>query len=333
MVIDKTWINPQNLPKLIFSCILYFALMGTDSFGQKPLNLKDSQNEPSEKLYISEVFTPLNGFTSGIEGPATDKSGNIYAVNYIKQSTIGKVTPEGKCSIFIELPQNSIGNGIRFNSKGFMLIADYAGHNILKVDTLKDDISVYAHDARMNQPNDLAIGDNDILYASDPNWEDSTGNIWRIDTSGTATPLETNMGTTNGIEVAPGGKVLYVNESIQGNVWAYDLSNEGEISNKRRLIKFHDFGLDGMRCDIEGNIYITRYGKGTIVKISPDSEILREINLIGKKPSNIAFGGPDGRTCYVTLQDIGNIESFRVDLPGRSWALLFGHSGKIVNQK
>ena len=83
----------------------------------------------------------------------------------------------------------------------------------LKVDMDTREIRVHAHEPTMNQPNDLAIGANDILYASDPNWAASTGQIWRVDTDGTVTLLETDMGTTNGIEVSPDEKVLYVNES------------------------------------------------------------------------------------------------------------------------
>ena len=275
----------------------------------------------NEELFISQEFTPVNGFTSGIEGPACDAAGNLYAVNYERQHTIGKVTPDGASSVFIELPTGSIGNGIRFNSEGFMFIADYTNHNVLKVDMDTRNITVYAHEPTMNQPNDIAIGANDILYASDPNWGASTGQIWRVDTDGAVTLLEAGMGTTNGIEVSPDEKVLYVNESAQRNIWAYDLSPEGEISNKRLLIQFPDFGMDGMRCDIEGNLYVTRHGKGTVAKLSPAGEVLLEVPLTGKLCSNIAFGGPDGRTCYVTMADRGNVEVFRTDLPGRSWQL------------
>lgn len=275
----------------------------------------------SEELFVSREFTPVDGFTSGIEGPACDAVGNLYAVNYERQHTIGKVTPDGTASVFVELPTGSIGNGIRFNSGGFMFIADYTNHNVLKVDMDTRDISVHAHEPTMNQPNDLAIGANDILYASDPNWGESTGQIWRVDTDGKVTLLEADMGTTNGIEVSPNEKVLYVNESAQRNVWAYDLSSEGEISNKRRLIQFPDFNMDGMRCDVEGNLYVTRHGKGTVAKLSPTGEVLLEVSLTGKLCTNIAFGGPDGRTCYVTMADRGNVEVFRADLPGRSWQL------------
>ena len=275
----------------------------------------------SEPLFTSRVFTPPNGFTAGIEGPACDADGNLYAVNYARQHTIGKVTPEGACSIFVELPGGSIGNGIRFNSQGVMFIADYTNHNVLQVDMTSRAISVYAHEPRLNQPNDLAIGANDLIYASDPNWQESTGQIWRVDLAGRVTLLETNMGATNGIEVSPDERTLYVNETVQRNIWAYDLSPTGEISRKRRLIQFPDYGMDGMRCDIAGNLYVTRWGKGTVAKVSPAGEVLLEVELGSKQCTNIAFGGPDGRTCYVTIADRGNIETFRADLPGRSWQL------------
>ena len=280
------------------------------------------QTDVSKEVYKSSGLTAANSFTSGAEGPAVDKDGNLYAVNYSKEGTIGKITPTGDSSIFIELPNGSVGNGIRFNSKGDMLIADYTNHNILKVDMASKQISVYAHDSTMNQPNDIAIDSKDRLYASDPNWKANTGRIWRIDTGGKMLLLEDSMGTTNGIEVSPDGKTLYVNESVQRKVWAYNLTPDGEISNKRLLIDFPDFGMDGMRCDTEGNLYITRHGKGTVVKVSPSGKILQEITLNGKNPSNIAFGGKDGRTAYVTLQDKGNIEMFRVDKPGREWKMI-----------
>jgi sugar lactone lactonase YvrE len=79
--------------------------------------------------------------------------------------------------------------------------------------------------------------------------------------------------------------------------------------------------MDGMRCDVKGNLYITRFGKGTVVKLSPAGKVLTEIPLTGKKVTNIAFGGSDGKTAYVTLMDQGNLETFRVDEPGREWKM------------
>ncbi|MES3017724.1 MAG: SMP-30/gluconolactonase/LRE family protein [Bacteroidota bacterium] len=274
--------------------------------------------QQNDVLFTASVFTPVKGFTSGVEGPGVDRNGILYAVNFAKEGTIGMVTPTGSASLFVELPAGSIGNGIRFNKKGEMFIADYTMHNILKVNMKTKAITVHANEPSMAQPNDIAIDNKGRLYASDPDWKARTGKIWTIDKKGKVTLLESGMSTTNGIEVSPDNKTLYVTHARQ--VLAYDLSN-GRISNKRILFEFPDFGMDGMRSDSEGNLYISRPGKGTVVKLSPSGKILREVTLTGKKPSNVAFGGQDGRTVYVTMQDQGNIESFRTDLPGREWLM------------
>jgi len=275
----------------------------------------------SGELFVSTDLTAPGSFTKGIEGPGCDGAGNLYAVNFERQHTIGLVRPDGQASLFVELDGGSVGNGIRFDSRGAMLVADYVNHNILHIDMATRQVSVLAHEPSMSQPNDLAIGADDRVYASDPNWRRESGQIWRIDPDGSVTLLEADMGTTNGIEVSPDERTLYVNESAQRNLWAYDLSASGEVSGKRLLLQFPDFGMDGMRCDGAGNLYITRYGKGTVAVVSPQGKVVREVQLTGRRPSNICFGGPDGRTCYVTLADRGNVEVFRTDTPGRSWKL------------
>ncbi len=269
----------------------------------------------------SSPFTPDHSFTDGIEGPACDADGNLYVVNYARQGTIGKVTAQGGSSVFVELPAGSIGNGIRFNRQGEMLIADYTKHNVLRVDMHSRAIDIYAHEPSMNQPNDLAIAANNILFCSDPNWKEGTGKLWRVGLDRKAVLLEAGMGTTNGIEVSPDERTLYVNETVQRNIWAYDLSADGEISNKRLLIQFPDYSMDGMRCDIAGNLYVTRYGKGVVAIVSPTGGLLHEIELGGARCSNLAFGGDDGRTLYITIVDHGRVESVRSEIPGREWQL------------
>ena len=271
-----------------------------------------------EELYISQDYVYVGEFTESLEGPAVDQKGNLYFVNPDHVGSIGVVDQQGNFSIFIDqLPEGSTANGIRINQKGELVIADYTGHNILKVDPKTKEVSVYSHSDNANQPNDLTLMD-DIIYASDPNWKEGTGNVWKIE-NGQFENLLSNMGTTNGIEVSPDQKTLYVNESVQRKVWAFTITSDGGLSNKRELISFEDFGMDGMRCDVAGNLYITRHGKGSVVKVSPRGKILKEIVLKGKKPSNIAFGGAEGKTAYITLQDRGYIEQFKVDAPGNTF--------------
>jgi sugar lactone lactonase YvrE len=281
--------------------------------------LADARAAEEEKLFSAEPFTDSTSFTAGIEGPACDAAGNVYAVSYQDRPNIGRVTPDGKAELFVKLPAGSAGNGIRFDKGGTMYVADYKGHNILKIAPKSNEIKVLAHEDRMSQPNDIAIGPDGVLYASDPNWGKSTGQIWRIDPAGKITLLAGDLGTTNGIEVSPDGKTLYVNESVQRNVWAFPLKKDGTVGEKRLVKQFPDHGFDGMRCDVVGNLYITRYGKGTVVKMSPEGKILQEIDVLGGKPSNLCFGGPDGRTVYVTEVEHTRLVRFRVDKPGAAW--------------
>ncbi len=261
-------------------------------------------------------FTKENSFTAGIEGPAVDKEGSLYAVNFSEEGTIGKVNEKGEGSIFVRLPGESIGNGIRFDIYGNMYIADYVGHNVLQVKKDSKKVTVWAHNPTMNQPNDLAIAPNGTIYLSDPNWAENTGQIWMVNAAREIVLLEADMGTTNGIEVSPDGRHLYVNESVQRSIWKYDILEGGGITNKTKFLIFDDFGMDGMRCDEKGNLYVARYDKGTVAIVSPEGQLLKEVSLKGKKPSNITFGGEKGKTCFVTMADRGCFESFEADYAG-----------------
>jgi len=276
------------------------------------LCLMTCKNSPQH----STDFTSEFSFTKGIEGPAVNENGDVFAVNFEREGTIGIVNKKGEGSVFLSLPNNSIGNGIRFDLEGNMFIADYVNHGVYRVDKGTNTPIVWAHNPNMNQPNDLAISDKGILYLSDPNWAESTGNLWMVNTQGEIELLEANMGTTNGIEVSPDGKRLYVNESVQRKIWKYTILDDGTITDKTLFKSFEDFGLDGMRCDSQGNLYATRFEKGTVLILSPEAEVLEEIILTGKNPSNITFGGPQGKTCYVTMADRGNIESFKAPFSG-----------------
>src|SRR5207249_3311065 len=177
------------------------------SFG---MALIGSAAATNETLFVATPLTEEGAFTAGIEGPACDAQGNIYAVNFAKQQTIGKVTPDGKGTVYVELPGKSVGNGIRFSPQGIMFVADYAAHNVLRIEPATRAITVFAHSDEMHQPNDLAIASDGTLYASDPNWNDGTGQLWRIDKDGSVKRIAEKMGTANGIEVSPDGRTLYV---------------------------------------------------------------------------------------------------------------------------
>lgn len=272
-----------------------------------------------EELFVAHPLTAPGEFTPGIEGPNCDAQGNIYAVNFGRQGTIGIVTPQGRGDVYVTLPPGSVGNGIVFDRKGNMYVADYTGHNVLLIDPASKKVRIFAHESAMTQPNDLAIAPDGTLFASDPNWRNRTGRIWRIDTDGTVKLAAGHQGTSNGIEVSPDGRTLYVDESDQRNVWRFTISADRELAGKTLIRQFETHGFDGMRADVDGNLYICRIGGGTVIKMTPAGTILQEVSVLGKRPSNLCFGGPDGRTVYVTEVEHTRLVEFRVDRPGLAW--------------
>lgn len=275
------------------------------------------EKEFQKSLFRASDYTEENLFTNNCEGPAVDKEGRLFVVNFQKDGTIGLVQPDGKVELFLTLPGKSVGNSIRFNAKGNMLVADFMEHNVLEVNPETKEVTVYCHDDRFNQPNDICISKKGIVYASDPNWKKQTGQLWKIGTDRKAVLLKSDMGTTNGICLSPDEKTLYVNESIQRRIWAFDLDANGNIKGQRSFASFNDFGLDGMKTDSKGNLYVTRHGKGTVAIFNSGGRQIQEVELKGKDVSNITFGGKDNKTCFVTLQDRKCIEMFRTDIAGK----------------
>ena len=278
-------------------------------------------------LFESRQLTPLREYTFGIEGPAVDASGTLYVVNHQKQGTIGKVSPGGaRSESFAELPSGSVGNAIRFGSDGRMYVADYKQHNVFVFERGETAPRVYFHSDQFNQPNDLTLASDGTIYASDPNWKGRSGQVWRIargaDGKGEGAVMSSSrkMSTTNGIDLSPDGKTLYVGESDTRELWAY--RPEGTtLAAPRLLQRFPDFGIDGLRTDADGRIYVARILKGTVVVLSPSGKVEREIALKAKEPTNLAFGGPDGKTVFVTQRQGGFVETFRVNRPGREYCL------------
>ena len=174
------------------------------------------------------------------------------------------------------------------------------GHNIFVFEPGTNTPRVYFRSDTFNQPNDMTLARDGTIYASDPNFKRRSGQVWRIartaDGSGRGEVMmpERRLTTVNGIDLSPDEKTLYVAESETREIWAYRI--DGARLNAPRLVKkFSDFSLDGIRTDIDGRIYVARILKGTIEVLTPDGKTVREIGLKGKEPTNLAFGGPDGK--------------------------------------
>ena len=287
-------------------------------------------------LFVSGRLTKCCEYIN-IEGPAVDAAGTLYVMNLHQKGTIGKVIPGATQSeLFATLPAGSIGNGARFARDGRMYVADWKNHNVFVFERGQTVPRLYFHSDGcrpggpspcFNEPNDLAVAADGTLYASDPSFASGKGQIWRItrgpDGNGRGEVMSSDqptMGVTNGIELSPDEATLYVGESKtrskRARLLAYRLQ-DGRLVEQRVLKEFDLFDLDGMRTDIDGKLFAARPDAGTVAVFAPDGTFVREIPLQGKQPSNLTFGGPDGKTVFVTQGDGGFIEAFRVDRPGR----------------
>jgi signal peptidase len=278
-----------------------------------------------EAPFQSRQITPSGEYTFGIEGPAVDGRGNLYVVNFGKPGTIGRLAAGASQSeLFAVLPEGSVGNAIRFDREGRMFVADYKRHNIFLVSPDGKDVKTYFHSDDFNQPNDLTIATDGTIYASDPHWKHRDGQIWRIakvpdgTVVGEKMTATRKMSTTNGIDLSPDGKTLYVGESDTREIWSYRIDGTSLLA-PRLVTQFADFDIDGLRTDTSGNLYVARILKGTIAVLTPAGKLKREIALKAKEPTNLAFGGVDGKTVFVTQRQGGFVESFRADHPGREF--------------
>jgi sugar lactone lactonase YvrE len=275
------------------------------------------------RLFESRQVTPSGEYTSGIEGPAADLDGNLFVVNLGKPGTIGKLAVgSSRSEKFVDLPAGSVGSAIRFDSHGTMFIADYKKHNIFGIKKGTVEPEIVFHSDLMNQPNDITIARDGTIYASDPNWKGRSGRIWRIErgadgrVQGQIMSAPRAMGTTNGIDLSPDEGTLYVGESNSGQLWSYTILGN-ELKSPRLLKTFEPDTIDGLRTDIDGNLLIARIRKGAITVIKPNAGLQQDVILQGKEPTNLAFGGADGRTVFVTQRQGGFIEAFRTDREGR----------------
>src|SRR6185312_5377316 len=100
-------INNMRHKRILFNTITIFSI-----FILLVAFSANAQTHDKTQLYKSTAFTSPNSFTHGVEGPAVDKFGNVYAVNFAREGTIGIVTPSGNAGLFTTLPDSSVGNGI-----------------------------------------------------------------------------------------------------------------------------------------------------------------------------------------------------------------------------
>ena len=270
------------------------------------------------------------------------------------------LNPNTSFEEWLTLPENGIISSLRVDTHNQMYICDYVNHKIFKIDlnqtrTVNSEnlhTFIYFNDnkAQLFQPNDIAIAQDGTLYLTDPPWGNKIdelksrlqpeeqlinnqlyGRIWKL--SACKTPgcqptldlLIPQIKTPNGIDISPDQKYLFFTDSSSGFLFRYELSSK---RNDQQLIKWSKFAawtVDGIRFDTKGNLYVALITQSAIAKIpysNQPSETREIYNLQGENPSNLVFGGPDGKTIFITMKKKdrqGYVEYFQVKESGLDW--------------
>ena len=238
------------------------------------------------------------------EGPAWSPNGYLLFSD-VPNNKIWKLVPGSKPEVFRE--ESNGANGNEFDAKGRLHTCESRTRRVTRTDR-KGQVEVLAQNwegRRFNAPNDIIIRKDGNIYFTDPAFgQQADGRelnfygVYHIGPKGELELIAKPAGRPNGIAFSPNSKVLYVANSDERNVRAYDLDGDGKASNERVLISNVDGPPDGIAVDEKGNLYVTA---NKLPVYSAEGKLLHTIEL-AETPANCAFGDPDMETLYITAR-------------------------------
>jgi gluconolactonase len=253
------------------------------------------------------------------EGPIFDAHGNLYFVNYLRNGTLGRRTPDGTVHVWCETGGQA--NGLKVDNEGFVIAADYGGKRILRVHPDGKQIEVLTERFEGQSylgPNDVCLDRAGSIYFSDPTGsskENPIGSVYRIAPDRTVTRLDTGLAFPNGLAVSPDQTRLFVAESSTNRLLAYDLSPAGVASNRQAVMQFETDTLDGIMFDEHGRLWIARWTNRTVDVVTQEGRLLRSYPAGGDQVTNLCWWETD---LYVTVAGRHSIYRFAVGCRGFS---------------
>ncbi len=248
-------------------------------------------------------FEKVAGGYQFVEGPAWSHAGYLLFSD-IPARKILRYTPGKGVDVFVE--DSNGANGNAFDAKGRLYSCEGSGRRVVrrdksgKVEVLADKFE----GKPFNQPNDVVVRKDGHIYFSDPAWGSAyqtrqlDWGVYHITPKGELEVIARPKGRPNGLAFSPDGKILYVDNSDEKNVRAYDVDREGKTSNERVVVSGIEGVPDGMRVDVRGNLYVTA---NAVEIYSAEGKHLGSVKL-PEVPANCAFGDTDLQTLYVTAR-------------------------------
>jgi gluconolactonase len=238
------------------------------------------------------------------EGPVWSRDGYLLFSD-IPGNKIMKFVPGEGVSVF--RGQSDGANGNAFDTQGRLYTCESKTRRVTRTDK-HGNIEVLAdkwEGKRLNAPNDIVVSKSGHVYFTDPafGYQQDTREldfygVFHITPKGMLSVIAKPAGRPNGITLSPNGRILYVTNSDERNIRAYDVDHSGGASHERTVVSGIEGVPDGIRTDEKGNLYVAAKG---IQVYSPEGKRLGTIP-VAETPSNCAFGDADFETLYITAR-------------------------------
>jgi gluconolactonase len=288
---------------------------------------------PPAGLVPADVAPTAAAVVCFLEGPAPDGAGNVFFSD-MAGNRILKMDPKGNVTVF--RADSGRTNGNCFDAQGRLISCEGSEHGpgrrrMVRTDMKTGDVSILTEKydgKRYNSPNDVCVDAQGRIWFTDPRYaadrsdlEMDVEAVYRIDADGKVSRVLTqkDVDRPNGIAVTPDAKTLYVIDShpkVGGNrkIWAFAIQPDGTLKDRRLVYDFvRGRGGDGMKVDVKGNLWVAagiNFHRGNVGEslevpagvyvISPEGKLLGRIPIPEDLITNLAFGGPDGKTLFVT---------------------------------
>ena len=268
----------------------------------------------AQDLSTLKVEVVAGGFPGG-EGPVWSRDGYLIFSDY-SRDRLYKYVPGQAPEVFREDSHGTNGNTL--DAQGRLYSCEYKSRRVTRTDR-SGTIEVLAErfeGRRFNAPNDIVVRQDGHVYFTDPLFTPLSSDqrdldfygVFHITPDGQIETVSRGQTRPNGIALSPDGRILYVANTDEWNVKRYDLDSAGRASDGRVLATI-DAGPDGMRVDVNGNLYFAARG---VQIYSPAGVLLGRITA-PVNPRNLAFGDADFKTLYL----VGNsIYKVRLDVAG-----------------
>jgi gluconolactonase len=267
----------------------------------------NKKNTVQNILDDSAKLEKLAGDFQFIEGPVWHPDGFLLFSD-IPANIIYKFASNQQVEVFRRPSGKANGNTLDKESR--LITAEHENRRVSR--TEKDGKVIALADRyegkKLNSPNDLVVKSDGSIYFTDPPYgitkeQEELGfyGVYRLAPDGKLTLLVKDLVLPNGIAFSPDEQKLYVNNSEAGYIAVFDVKPDGNVTNQRVFAELKDPGKngvpDGLKVDVEGNVYST--GPGGVWIFSPSGKLLGRIS-VPETATNLAWGESDRKTLYIT---------------------------------